>query len=248
MFLSAWVSTQDRERSSSMAAPLLCCVLWNDVPLCPKGQWDFFFFLHHLLHREMDEKDGLSFRCFLKLLLEVTLCDKVQRHGFLLGAENICVGLMKGGAVAEASCTFEHHCKSPLVTYTACGGNCERRWDFRWSLCSQSGLQRLLCALHHWLPFPRDRVPMLALCYDLLFLFTLLFFIFPIFISAFLAFTHQHTRIPSPLKIAGKITTPRRALLGTQQGGEPMLEVVLDVWFSNRAEMNSSDNGQIIAM
>lgn len=144
VFLSAWVSTQDRERSSSMAAPLLCYVLWNDVPLCPKGQWDFFF-LHHLFHREMDEKDDLSFRCFLKLLLEVTLCDKVQRHGFLLGAENICVGLMKGGAVAGASCTFEHHCKSPLVTYTACGGNRERRWDFRWSLCSQSGLQRMLC-------------------------------------------------------------------------------------------------------
>lgn len=146
MFLSAWVSTQDRERISSMAAPLLHCVLYNDVPLCPKGQWDFFF-LHNLLHREMDKKDDLSFRCLLKLLLEVTLCDNIQRHGFLMGAENICVGLVKGGAVVGAGCTFEHHCKSPLVTYTACGGNHERRWGFHWSLCSQQWAPKaVMCA------------------------------------------------------------------------------------------------------
>lgn len=91
-----------------------------------------------------------------------------------------------------------------------------------------SGLQRLLCVLHHWLASPPDHVP--SVCYDLLFYFPLLFLIFPTFVSAFLAFAHWHTRIPSPLKIAGKITMPRQALLGTQHGNGLLLEVKTG-WF-----------------
>lgn len=73
----------------------------------------------------MSKKDDLSFRCFLKLLLEAMLSVNVQRHGCLLGVENICVGLGKRDAVVE-HCTFE----LVLVTHTACGGNHERRQDF----------------------------------------------------------------------------------------------------------------------
>jgi len=89
-----------------MAAALLCCVLYNDVPLCPKGrQRDLF--LPNSLHREMDKKDDLSFRCFLKLLLGVMLSVNIQRHDCLLGAEKICVGLGEGDAVVGDCCPFE---------------------------------------------------------------------------------------------------------------------------------------------
>lgn len=61
----------------------------------PKEVSEIFFLLNSL-HREMDKKDDLSFRCFLKVLLELMLGVNIRRDGCLLGIENICVGLGKG--------------------------------------------------------------------------------------------------------------------------------------------------------
>lgn len=61
------------------------------------------FFLLNALHREMDKKDDLSFRYFLKLLLELMLGVNICRDGCLLGIENICVGLGKEMCLLETA-------------------------------------------------------------------------------------------------------------------------------------------------
>lgn len=193
----------------------------------PKEVSEIFFLLNSL-HREMDKKDDLSFRCFLKLLLELMLVVNIRRDGCLLGIENICVGLGKGDVFAGDCCTFE----LVLVTYAACGGNWERRWDFCW--CFQGPLQSAVgskgCCVHSIAGFLFLQTMFLVCFITRLLIFSLLLLIFPSFISAFLAFTHWHTRIPSLFKMAGKITALRRALLGTQQGTGPVLGVKAS-WF-----------------
>lgn len=189
----------------------------------PKEVSGIFFFLLNSLHREMDKKDDLSFRCFLKLLLELMLSVNIRRDGCLLGIEIISGGLGKGDVFVGDCCTFE----LVLVTYTACGGNRERRWDFCW--CFQVPLQSAVgskgCCMHSIAGFLFLQAVFLVCFITRLFFFFLLFLISPPFISAFLAFTHWCTRIPSLLKTASEITTLRLALLGTQQGTEPMLGV-----------------------
>lgn len=139
-------------------------------------------FLLSSLHREKNKKYVLSFRFFLKLLMEMVLNVNIQRLGCLLGTEDVCVGLGKGHVLVGDCCTSE----LVLVTYTPCGGKHQRRQNFhQWELLStfeaSHALQRLLSVHHHWLNFLPGDVP--VVCYGLLFIFSsyfspLLFLIF----------------------------------------------------------------------
>lgn len=114
--------------------------------------------------------------------MEMMLNVNIWRHGCLLGAENICVGLGKGCVLVGDCCTFE----LVLVTYTPCSENHQRRQNFLSvripeSLCSQMCSPKTVELLHHWLNFIPDNNH--GVCYGFLFIFSscfspLLFLIF----------------------------------------------------------------------
>lgn len=106
------------------------------------------FFLPSSLHREVNKKDDLSFRCFLKLSMETVFNVNIWRQDCLLGTENMCAGLGKRHVLVGDSYTFE----LVLVTYTLWWESSKETGfssvRFFESLCSQPCCPKtVVCAL-----------------------------------------------------------------------------------------------------
>lgn len=151
------------------------------------------FFLPSSLHREMDKTD-FSLQVFHKVLLEMMLSVSIWRCGCLLGIKSVCGGLRKGDAVVgDCLCLWAGH------------GDSHSLWWESWKeegfvlvfpspFAFSSGLQILLCVLHHGLCFPPTMFPV---CYDLLFYVSLLFIFSPLlFLLSWLSLTGTQEFLP----------------------------------------------------